>query len=100
MFRLVHDRELVLHDGSRLLSSDKYDEMKQKLEATEREMRDNGVLRIHPSFRIIALAEPPKPGSPNQQWLNPEILTLFMYHHMAPLTAENEMEIIQKMVSI
>lgn len=99
-FRLVHDRELTLHDGSRLLCSNKYDEMMEKLEVTEKEMMDNGILRIHPSFRIIGLAEPPKAGSPNQQWLNPEILTLFLYHHMAPLTTEFEMEIIQKMVSM
>ena len=57
-----------------------------------------GVLRIHPSFRMIALAEPPKAGSTSQQWLNPELLTLFFYHHMAPLSIQYEMEIIQTVV--
>nr|XP_039272426.1 von Willebrand factor A domain-containing protein 8-like isoform X1 [Styela clava] len=96
--RLVHDRELTLHDGTRLTQHDKYDDMKNTLELTENEMRESGVLRIHPSFRIIALAEPPKAGSPNQQWLNPEMLTLFLYHKMPPLSTTHEMEIIQEMV--
>jgi len=47
---------------------------------------------------MIALAEPPKAGSTSQQWLNPELLTLFMYHHMAPLSIQYEMEIIQTLV--
>uniref|UniRef100_H2YJD5 VWFA domain-containing protein n=1 Tax=Ciona savignyi TaxID=51511 RepID=H2YJD5_CIOSA len=55
------------------------------------------VYRIHPSFRMIGLAEPPTTGSSAQQWLNPELLTLFLYHHMEPLSVNNELEVIQKL---
>ncbi|CAK8678183.1 unnamed protein product [Clavelina lepadiformis] len=96
--RLVHDREVTLHDGTRLLRHDKFDSMKGKLELTDEEMNARSVYRIHPSFRIVALAEPPKPGSSAQQWLNPELMTLFLYHHMAPLSMKHEMEIIQALV--
>lgn len=96
--RLVHDREVTLHDGTRLLRHDKYDDFKAKLDITDQDMYQKGVYRIHPSFRIIALAEPPKAGSTTQQWLNPELMTLFLYHHMKPLSMQQELEIIQNLV--
>ena len=58
------------------------------------------IMKIHPSFRVVALAEPPVIGSSSQQWLNPELLTLFMYHHIKPLTMAEEMFVIQGMVSL
>ena len=39
-FRLVHDREVTLHDGSRLLRHDKYDLLKEKLKLTDEEMTE------------------------------------------------------------
>ncbi|XP_078484002.1 von Willebrand factor A domain-containing protein 8 isoform X2 [Ciona intestinalis] len=95
--RLVHDREVTLHDGTRLIRHDKFDGMKEKLNLTDQEMNEKSVYRIHPSFRMVGVAEPPAQGS-SQQWLNPELLTLFLYHHMEPLSINNEMEIIQKLV--
>uniref|UniRef100_F6QXZ7 von Willebrand factor A domain-containing protein 8 n=1 Tax=Ciona intestinalis TaxID=7719 RepID=F6QXZ7_CIOIN len=95
--RLVHDREVTLHDGTRLIRHDKFDGMKEKLNLTDQELNEKSVYRIHPSFRMVGVAEPPTQGS-SQQWLNPELLTLFLYHHMEPLSINNEMEIIQKLV--
>lgn len=57
MCRLVHDRELQLHDGRRLIRHDRYDTLLPKL--GEDRLKESGILRIHPSFRIVALAEPP-----------------------------------------
>uniref|UniRef100_H2YJE0 VWFA domain-containing protein n=1 Tax=Ciona savignyi TaxID=51511 RepID=H2YJE0_CIOSA len=96
--RLVHDREVTLHDGTRLLRHDKFDGMKEKLNLNDQELNEKAVYRIHPSFRMIGLAEPPTTGSSAQQWLNPELLTLFLYHHMEPLSVNNELEVIQKLV--
>jgi len=58
-----------------------------------------GLMRIHPSFRIIALAEPPVVGSTSQQWLNAEQLTLFLYHNMRSLSVTEELHVLNKLVS-
>ncbi|XP_041484897.1 von Willebrand factor A domain-containing protein 8-like isoform X2 [Lytechinus variegatus] len=98
LHRLVHDREVTLFDGTRLLRHDRYDQVKQDTSLSDAELAERSIMRIHPSFRIIALAEPPQVGSSSQQWLNPELLTLFMYHHIKPLTMAEEMTVIQGMV--
>lgn len=62
------------------------------------------VFPIHPSFRVLALAEPPVVGtgagsnSRAQQWLGPEVLTMFLYHNVMPLAKEEEMGLIQGLV--
>lgn len=57
LHRLVHDRELQLFDGSRLLRHDKYDELVREGQ-TENILIDKGIFKIQSSFRIVALAEP------------------------------------------
>lgn len=57
------------------------------------------IFPIHPSFRIVALAEPPVVGSSKQQWLSPEMLTMFLYHHMRPLSRDEEYNVIVNLVS-
>lgn len=57
-----------------------------------------GLLRIHPAFRIVALSEPPTVGSSSQQWLSSELLTMFLYHHMRPLSMDEELHVIKKLV--
>ncbi|CAF5081515.1 unnamed protein product, partial [Rotaria socialis] len=64
------------------------------------------IRRIHPSFRIVALAEPPSGGniapsegssvksSSEQNWLNAETLNLFLYHQMRSLNLNEEREIV------
>ncbi|KAG0722072.1 von Willebrand factor A domain-containing protein 8 [Chionoecetes opilio] len=59
LHRLVHDRELQLYDGSRLLHAGRYDALKTKNNLTDEDMLAKGLQRIHPAFRIVALAEPP-----------------------------------------
>ena len=60
---------------------------------------------IHPSFRVLALAEPPVVGASassssnrGQQWLSPELLTMFLYHTVTPLARAEEMSLIQGLV--
>lgn len=55
--RLVQDRDLQLHDGIRLLRSDRYDKLAKKLGVDV--MDKSNIIRVHPAFRIMALAEPP-----------------------------------------
>ncbi|XP_011645711.1 von Willebrand factor A domain-containing protein 8 [Pogonomyrmex barbatus] len=95
LHRLVHDRELQLHDGKRLIRADRYDEIKKEYNRSDEEMRDRGVLRIHPAFRLIALAEPPIVNSSSGQWLNSELLSLFLFHEMRPLDKREEIHIIR-----
>lgn len=60
--RLVQDREVQLYDGKRLIRHDRYDEIKEKNNLKDEDMINSGCLRIHPSFRIAALAESAKQG--------------------------------------
>lgn len=46
--RLLHDRELALYDGTRLLRWDRYLAMKEELELTDRELQER-YLNPHPS---------------------------------------------------
>ncbi|KAI0224175.1 von Willebrand factor A domain-containing protein 8 [Lamellibrachia satsuma] len=98
LHRLIHDRELSLFDGTRLLRHDRYDKIKEENKLTDEDMTNRGVFKIHPSFRIMALSEPPVAGSSNQQWLNSEQLTMFLYHNMRSLSWTEELNVIHKLV--
>ena len=89
--RLVHDRELQLFDGRRLLRADRYDALKESGEDM------TALERIHPDFHIIATA-----GLPDgkKKWLTPELLNLFFFHELPPVTEEEELSIIQAYVSV
>uniref|UniRef100_A0A3Q3G2X8 von Willebrand factor A domain-containing protein 8 n=1 Tax=Labrus bergylta TaxID=56723 RepID=A0A3Q3G2X8_9LABR len=99
--RLLHDRELDLYDGTRLLRWDRYQTLKEQLQFTDEQLKES--VPIHPSFRVLALAEPPVVGagtsggggSRGQQWLGPELLTMFLYHTVTPLAKAEEMGLIQ-----
>lgn len=98
IYRLVQNRELQLHDGKRLMGTDRYDAMKEKLKKSDEEMKSSGILKIHPSFRIVGLAEPPFLNSSAGQWLNSELLSLFLFHEMRPLDKTEEIHIIRSKV--
>lgn len=98
-FRLVHDRELQLHDGKRLLRADRYDGIKSEYNKSDGEMSSSGICRIHPSFKIVALAEPPDVNDVTGQWLNSEILNLFIFHEMRHLDKHDEIHIIKEKVN-
>ncbi|GFR87627.1 von Willebrand factor A domain-containing protein 8-like [Elysia marginata] len=98
LHRLVSERELQLLDGTRLIGQNKYDQMKIDLGLSDKDLQQRNILPIHPSFRIIALSEPPVVGSSKQQWLSPEMLTMFLYHNMRPLSRLEEMDVISRLV--
>lgn len=98
LHRFVHDREIQLYDGSRLIDSMKYDELIAA--GHERDvLTKNGIFRIHPGFRIVALAEPPAIDS-GKTWLSPEVLSLFMFHEVRNMSKEEEKLIISSLVNI
>uniref|UniRef100_A0A673AZC6 von Willebrand factor A domain-containing protein 8 n=1 Tax=Sphaeramia orbicularis TaxID=375764 RepID=A0A673AZC6_9TELE len=99
--RLLHDRELDLYDGSRLLRWDRYQTLKEEQQLSDQQLQERSIFPIHPSFRVLALAEPPVVGantsatnSKGQQWLGPELLTMFLYHTVTPLSKAEEMGLI------
>lgn len=94
LHRLIHDRELQLFDGSKLIRHDKFEELKA-LGMSEEELNSKGIFKIHPAFRIIALAEPPKLDTSN--WLTPEVLSTFMFHTVSHLNRSDETNIIRAM---
>ncbi|XP_065149109.1 von Willebrand factor A domain-containing protein 8 [Paramisgurnus dabryanus] len=96
--RLLHDRELNLYDGTRLLRWDRYQTLKEELQLSDQDLQDRSIFPIHPSFRIIALAEPPQVGSTTQQWLGPEVLTMFLFHTIKPLAKAEEMAVLHEMI--
>lgn len=69
-------REIHLPDGRRLLRHDRYDAIRRDQGCTEQQMDAQQVLRIHPSFRIIAVGTPPERENP---WLVAEVLSIFSF---------------------
>ncbi|XP_077584586.1 von Willebrand factor A domain-containing protein 8 [Stigmatopora nigra] len=93
--RLLHDRELDLYDGTRLLRWDRYQALKEEQNLSDEQLKQRSILAIHPSFRVLALAEPPQVGGKGQQWLNPELLTMFLYHGVSPLGRAEELDLLR-----
>lgn len=97
-YRLVHNRELQLYDGKRLISSDRYQILLDKFGLTKEQLNEKGVLRIHPDFRVIAIGELPDVQSLTGNWMSPETLSLFIFHEMRNLSKVEEMNIISSKV--
>ncbi|ESN95825.1 hypothetical protein HELRODRAFT_193483 [Helobdella robusta] len=62
------------------------------------------LLRIHPSFRLVGLSEPPNSnvGRANSKqqshWLTSELLTSFFFHHIKQMEFEDELNVIKREV--
>lgn len=108
--RLIHDRELDLADGSKLIRHDKYDALMKESKAKGIELTSK-VMRIDPSFRLIATAEPPATKSTvkdmsdsdkasfiksGSEWLNSEVLNLFLFQSVDALETQYEHEVLKK----
>uniref|UniRef100_A0A182JSU2 von Willebrand factor A domain-containing protein 8 n=1 Tax=Anopheles christyi TaxID=43041 RepID=A0A182JSU2_9DIPT len=104
LHRLVHDRELQLYDGRRLLSHERYDRLQAA--QPDLDLGTKGMLRIHPGFRIIALAEPaqsvgtssganvPSRVGPAGAWISAETLSLFLFHEVRGLSEREERHVL------
>lgn len=67
---------MQLYDGTRLVGHDSYDQMLSNGQSAE-ELAQNRIFRIHPSFRIVALAEPPARKFDEQIGFSKEICVEF-----------------------
>lgn len=94
----MHDREIQLHDGKRLVSAERAELLRTQFGLTDQQLSESGVLRIHPDFRIIAIADPPQLHA-GVNWLSPEVLSLFVFHAVRPLSMQEEMHIMTSKVS-
>ncbi len=56
-------------------------------------MAEKRIFGIHPSFRIVALAEPPEEGK--KSWITEEMQTMFQFHAIKPLSRAEESLVIQ-----
>jgi hypothetical protein len=93
---LLQHQECDLADGRRLLRWDRFDLLlskwnSQAFSATLTPAAFSqkfGILRIDPDFEVVALANRPTGGAsiPADQWLNSEMLTLFHFVQLPPLS--------------
>lgn len=71
---LIQDREVTLYDGDRFISTWRWQHLQGTAAMTE-ELRRRGTRVTHPSFRMVALATPPRAKG----WLTNEVLQLFHF---------------------
>ncbi|KAI8617008.1 AAA domain-containing protein [Chytriomyces sp. MP71] len=91
---LIGEREVMLPDGRLLVGRDRWTALTTKLSAEE--LAKRGVIRVHDSFRIVALARPTlQAGGVRGNWLSPEIMNMFVFVPMRTLSYEEEKEVIQ-----
>ena len=85
-------REIHLPDGRRLIRHDRYDAIQNENSYTNDQMLSANLLRIHPSFRIIALGTPPEKDNP---WLTAEVLGIFSHVDTLSVTSlDDKLDII------
>eukprot|EP00736_Rhodelphis_marinus_P000056 Rmarinus@m.14300 len=102
--RLMHDRELDLYDGSRLVRWDRYQKLLQQGNTVE-SLMSKGVHPVHPAFRVIALGTPeePKHGSSQVElnrslaWLDEETSTMFSFHQLPCHSDQDTKSILTKL---
>ncbi|KAH8057058.1 ATPase [Aureococcus anophagefferens] len=75
---LLCDRSLSLPSGERLVAREHYDDLLSR-GFSEDALRAARVEPAHPSFRVLATAEP------GGDWLDDEVLTVFHFHGVDPL---------------
>jgi MoxR-like ATPase len=95
--RLVHDRELSLPSGDRLLSVERFDAQMRATNCTPAMMAAKRIYRIHPCFRIIAIARQPNLRSsvPGSSWLTAETCALFMFVFARPFSRKEEQIVVE-----
>ena len=97
--RLIQDRELDLLDGRKLVHHDKFDEyLSSSKDDRDKQRIKSNILRIDPSFRIIGTAEASNltDNKVTIDWLNSEVLNLFLYQKVDPLSLDYEHDILSK----
>jgi MoxR-like ATPase len=90
--QLLHDREITLLDGSRLVRRPTLEHLMRSSGLSATQLMDQGVKVVHPAFRIIAIANPPDRQKP---WLTSEIVSMFHFHMLSAISLQHKFEIAQ-----
>ncbi|KAF1335695.1 Von willebrand factor a domain-containing protein 8, partial [Globisporangium splendens] len=104
--RLMQDREIDLADGTKLLAQSKYDEILEDAKESGAKPSLDRVFPIHPSFRIIAIAESdpstlksaPVPGRESSAaWLNSDSIAMFTFHYLPNLSKSQSEQVVRSL---
>ncbi|ETN04638.1 hypothetical protein PPTG_14469 [Phytophthora nicotianae INRA-310] len=105
--RLIQDREIDLADGSKLVSQATYDVIMAETNASGELSALSRVSPIHPSFRIIAIAEADPatlkgtvaiPGKESTAaWLSSDSISMFSFHQLPTISAAQNEEIVRRL---
>lgn len=109
MQQLCQDRECTLFDGTKLVRSDRFDHIAAAVshdaaaQATpefqqggaEGYLRDvKKILRVSPSFRIVAVASLPTLTNP---WMTSEVLPMFRFHYVRHFRSEEKEALLEQL---
>eukprot|EP01114_Cavostelium_apophysatum_P013936 TRINITY_DN3482_c0_g1_i2.p1 TRINITY_DN3482_c0_g1~~TRINITY_DN3482_c0_g1_i2.p1 ORF type:complete len:768 (-),score=160.68 TRINITY_DN3482_c0_g1_i2:2132-4435(-) len=92
--RLVHDREITLFDGTRLIRKDRQLQILSETGWSKEELHQKKILPVHPSFRLVALAIPPNLKNP---WLTSEVISMFHLHFLHDLKAAEKEALLRRL---
>ncbi|EDQ92903.1 uncharacterized protein MONBRDRAFT_14058 [Monosiga brevicollis MX1] len=91
---LIHDRDFHLPSGTHLMSRERWEALAELTGLDPASPTLHGVELIHPSFRIVALAEPDIKGAAGKNWITEEIASLFEWHICQPLCKEDQLALL------
>ncbi|TPX37183.1 hypothetical protein SmJEL517_g01076 [Synchytrium microbalum] len=98
--RLIHDREMVLPDGTMLTNQRNFEILMEEAKLTPKDMLARRIYPIHPSFRIVACANvAPRAPKTDIIWLTEEVGTLFMFLEIPPIGLDEEAGIIKALTN-
>lgn len=66
------------------------------IRSVREQLSSQKIFAIHPSFRIVALAEPPGKIGPSR-WLNSEISSMFHFHVLRGIDTVDKFQMLEKM---
>uniref|UniRef100_K3W7I1 VWFA domain-containing protein n=1 Tax=Globisporangium ultimum (strain ATCC 200006 / CBS 805.95 / DAOM BR144) TaxID=431595 RepID=K3W7I1_GLOUD len=104
--RLVQDREIDLADGTKLLAQSKYDEIFEEAKENSVKPSLDRVFPIHPSFRIIAIAEsdpstlksaPVLGRESSAAWLSSDSIAMFTFHYLPSLSKTQSEQVVRNL---
>ncbi|WKY14985.1 hypothetical protein Q1695_000475 [Nippostrongylus brasiliensis] len=93
---LCYHRNLFLPDGSRLVSSEEFDNIQKRTGYDEAQLNSRGVFRIPNSFRLVLLGNS---SLTENKWLDETVMSMMPFISMPKLSIEDQCAIVQGMVS-
>ncbi|KAL4125538.1 hypothetical protein PRIC2_009121 [Phytophthora ramorum] len=105
--RLIQDREIDLADGSKLVSQTTYDAIVAGVDKSGNSGALSRVSAIHPSFRIIAIAEADpvllkgatamRGKELTAAWLSSDTISMFSFHHLSAISSSQSEAIVRSL---